>query len=100
MNIRVKLSRRPGSKLPEGAINCARPGPYGNPFRVIDHDGKTLDKRASVMAYRNWLKLDEQAELRERMRRELPGNALACWCEPSEEWCHLTVIIDCVEGRI
>jgi len=34
MTQRIQRSRKKGSKLPPGTINCTRPGPFGNPFTV------------------------------------------------------------------
>lgn len=46
---RIQLRRARGWRLPEGAINCARPGPYGNPFRV---DGDWITWAAVALGYR------------------------------------------------
>ena len=35
---RIRLSRARGFRLPGGAINCARPGRFGNPF-IVGRDG-------------------------------------------------------------
>ena len=32
---RVQLSRRKGWRMPENTVSVARPGPFGNPYRVV-----------------------------------------------------------------
>lgn len=61
-----------------------RPGPYGNPF-AIGRDGT----RAEVIAkYEAWLL--SQPELLARVRTELCGKVLGCWCAPQA--CHGDVL--------
>jgi hypothetical protein len=47
---RVQLSRKKGWRKPPGAVNCARPGPLGNPFRA-DKYGRA----AAVTMFADWL---------------------------------------------
>lgn len=70
---RVQLSRQAGFRLQEiypGAVIVARPGPWGNPFRVADMTwlavglgfradlaGRTA---AAVELYRRWLRLEHR----------------------------------------
>ena len=43
---RIRLSRARGWRLPENAVNVARPGPWGNPFVVgKKRAGRLLDGR-------------------------------------------------------
>jgi Domain of unknown function (DUF4326) len=89
---RLQLSRRKGSRLPEDAINVARPGPWGNPFRVgdIGPDGETIETRAEAVAlYRKHVSAPppghDYAELR--------GHDLACWC-PLDGPCHADTLLE------
>ena len=57
-------------------VRITRPGPWGNPF-VIGRDGT----REEVIAkHRTWV--EERPEFQARIRRELRGKVLACWCAP------------------
>lgn len=64
---RLRLSRRAGYRKPDGAINVARPGPYGNPFPwkgdwimwtavALGYRGDERGRRACAKAlHRAWL---------------------------------------------
>jgi hypothetical protein len=57
-------------------VHIGWPSPFGNPF-VIGRDG---DRAAVIGRYRTWLLA--QPALVERVRRELAGKVLGCWCAP------------------
>lgn len=71
---RLQLSRRKGYRKPEGAINCARPGPYGNPIPwkggwitwvavALGYRGDEAGRKACAVAlHRAWL-LDRPVEV-------------------------------------
>ena len=101
---RIQLRRAKGWRRPEGAVNCARPGHWGNPFRVgvdgtaaecvADYvellcgpaDAVILVDGVSIVeqrAYRAWV-LSHIDELR--------GRDLACWCRPGQP-CHADVLL-------
>ena len=110
---RVRLSRRPGSRLPVGARSVARPTSWGNPFRitrttngrqprwVITHADSTriicafdtIDhaRAKAVELYREWVL--GQPDHTRRARFELAGRDLACWC-PDRAPCHADVLIE------
>ena len=99
---RIRLSRRPGSRLPAGARSVARPTPWGNPYRitrttngqqrrwVITHADSTrtigaygtIDhaRAKAVELYRDWI--SGQPDLTRRVRLELAGQDLACCAPP------------------
>ena len=90
--IRVQLRRTKGWRMPENTVSVARPGPYGNPYKVGDPDQNGMGMAASdaVAAFRalvtsdnRWL--DRIAALR--------GRNLACWCRPGD-WCHADVLLE------
>lgn len=68
---RIRLSRAKGFRLPAGAVNCARPGKQGNPFREKDltwiavslgFRGDRVGRTAcAVELYRRWRGLDPLA---------------------------------------
>jgi hypothetical protein len=86
---RLQLSRKKGWRLPPGAIACARPGPWGNPFILLREE-----RRERVVGlYR--LSLVRRPALLARARRELRGHDLACWC-PLDVPCHVDVLLELV----
>lgn len=105
--VRLQLSRRRGFRLQAHsqeinglpAVNCARPGPWGNPF---------VEKRATfrhraVERYRLWLagQVVGVAPPDEDLVAAIPllcGLNLACWCPlpaPGEpDICHAAVLLE------
>jgi Domain of unknown function (DUF4326) len=71
-------------------VYVGQPSPFGNPF-VIGRDGK---RGAVIGQYRTWLLA--QPALVERVRRELAGKVLGCWCAPLP--CHGDVLADIAGG--
>src|SRR5262245_9254448 len=84
---RIRRSRRKGWRLPPGSRCVTKPGPFKNPF-----DWRVLGRPAAVAAFRDWILAPERADLRERVRRELRGLHLACYC-PLGDPCHAEVLI-------
>lgn len=90
--VRLQLSRRKGFDLQAlsiatnglPAINCARPGKRGNPYKV----GSVLipDQQAAVDAFVANLPLGDFA-------KDLRGHNLACWCKPGTP-CHADVLLE------
>lgn len=82
--IRVQLSRAKGWRMPPNTVSVARPGPWGNPYRI----GTCLigDAQDAVDAFRANLPrgLDLSA---------LRGRNLACWCKPGAP-CHADVLLE------
>ena len=59
-------------------IGRGRGNPYGNPF-VIGRDG---DRDEVCEKFKRWFFEPAQADLRKRVREELCGRDLLCWCAP------------------
>lgn len=104
---RIKLSRAKGFRLPDGAVNVARPGRWGNPF-VVGRDGT----RAQVVWRYAQLALGfinlgcnaPSVELQELVQarlatsvKDLAGHDLACWC-PLDGPCHGDVLLHLANG--
>lgn len=71
---------------PSNAIYIGRGSDYGNPF-VIGQDGT----REEVIAkYKAWLL--SKPELINKIKDELPGKHLVCFCKPQR--CHGDVILE------
>ena len=67
-------------------VYIGRPGPWGNPFS-IGTDGnrdEVLDK------FRNWLEC--QPALVAKVKAELRGKKLGCWCKPRA--CHGEILAE------
>jgi uncharacterized protein DUF4326 len=69
-------------------VYIGRPSPWGNPFshKPSNVPGITLvaSLEEALERYEEWL--IEQPELVERVRQELKGKVLGCWCAPKP--CH------------
>ena len=88
---RVQLSRRKGWRMPPNTVNVARPGRYGNPHLIGDCTicGATHTRAEAVAEFRAML--DDDPMLRARLREELAGKNLACWCricDAQNNYCH------------
>ena len=105
--VRIQLSRKKGWRKPENTVVVARPGRWGNPFRIGEvklfvNDADPSDRRAilpenaaqAVEAFR-WLA--SQTKYRERIA-ELRGKNLACWC-PLDQPCHADVLLELANSK-
>jgi Domain of unknown function (DUF4326) len=102
-----------GYVLPAGVVDCTRPGPFGNPFRV----GPTMTAEEAVTLFGRHLEaaierrqrcegysvhvIGRQAgkSLRHRFDRiaamlpDLRDKDCACYCPVSAEFCHVNVLM-------
>lgn len=73
---RIQLSRRPGWRLPMGAVSVAAPTKWANPFRPAR---RTPDANgAAVERFREYLA--NNPDLVRLAQTELVGKHLGCWC--------------------
>lgn len=105
MPVRVQLSRRKGWKMPPNTVSVARPGRWGNPFRVgqsyLEESGLIEVPTAKVAArlFREWIehKLSGGPALHSVLVRSelsrLRGKNLACWCKLGQP-CHADVLLE------
>lgn len=71
--------------VPKDAVYVGRPTPFGNPVHLNEEN-----KREKVVAeYEKWLLA--QPELLKKVKEELKGKHLACWCAPKK--CHADVLL-------
>ncbi len=108
--VRIKLSRRKGWRMPENTVNVARPGKWGNPFKVGsplmslpfmicgrfkgELVGSTLTQERAVEAFRIWTNSMFHGKLlAESAKVNLRGKNLACWCKPGDP-CHADVLLE------
>ena len=107
--VRIVLSRRAGFDLQATsqslnglpAQSVARPGPWGNPFTIAEvQDELGLDKDAAqaeaVGRYGRWVRGEYDGPRpppsREKIRAELAGKNLACWCREGSP-CHVDTLL-------
>lgn len=107
---RIQLSRRKGFDLQAAskdlnglyAVNCARPGPWGNPF-IVGVDGtRTECCRLHSVLLGGYVALTTKATPDAQMKLltharvhidSLTGRSLACWCAASVD-CHVDTYLD------
>lgn len=89
----MQLRRTKGWRLPEGAVSVARPGFWGNPFRIGDRLPGFRDPLTREQADELFHRWAREEGLEERIRRELAGRDLACWCAPGLA-CHADVLLE------
>ena len=109
---RIQLSRKKGFNLQAAsralnglpAVNCARPGYYGNPFPVIGDKALRINYQEAVDKFRDHVLSGKARNFpfpdRPSMgwKKYLRGKNLACWC-PLERngrpWpCHCDVLLE------
>lgn len=110
---RIQLKRKKGWRLPDGAVNVARPTKWGNPFRWSDYpaigyndDGEPFSihdddrRRFAVVDFEAVIRYGVGSRLGypplEEIQAELRGKDLACWC-PNDP-CHASVLLELSNG--
>jgi len=89
---RVQLKRTKGWRMPPNTITVARPGPWGNPFRVGDvgpGGGVIASRDEAVALYREHVTGPPEGHA----YVELAGHDLACWCSLDGP-CHADVLLE------
>lgn len=76
---------------PPGAVLVDRTTDFGNPFKV----GKHGDLPTVLAKYEEWIYKPARVRLRQRMKRELRGKDLLCWCSSPQYPmpCHAHIIL-------
>lgn len=92
--LRYQISRKRGVHKPEGGINCARPGKYGNPYQVSA--GQSRERCLEM--YRDLLELLDWQE-RNAIRKALSGHPLGCYCSLDEQ-CHVDFLLQIANSPI
>ena len=94
MPCRIQRKRSKGWRMPENTIYVGRGSKWGNPFRV-GHVGVKNNRDAVRLFYRI---IDRPEHHKffvfttERIRLDLRGKNLACWCKDGEP-CHADVLL-------
>lgn len=74
----------------ESGVYIGRPSKWGNPFII----GRNGSREEVILKYRNWI--ESQPELIEKIKSELKGKNLICWCAPLP--CHGDVLLEISNG--
>lgn len=98
MPTRLQLQQTKGYRKPEGAVVVARPGPWGNPYKIgaaHPEHGRPMSRQETVDLYRKLWEGDEPiaAAARSHIRTCLRGRDLACWCSLDAS-CHADVLLE------
>jgi len=75
-------------------VYIGRPSKWGNPFKVGEHG---MSRDDVIVAYRNWINGDLNAELKAAAQKELRGKILGCWCAPKT--CHGDVLLEIANAK-
>jgi Domain of unknown function (DUF4326) len=80
------------SGIPSGAVYIGRGSAFGNPFE-IPRDG---DREEVIEKFLLWIKT--QPKLIERVKLELRGRDLVCYCSPQA--CHGNILLSIANDQI
>ena len=83
--VRVQRRRTKGWRMPKGTVFVGHGSRFGNPYIVVD------SREEAVAAFRDHL--ERTPELVERVKTDLRGKNLACWCPPGTA-CHADVLLE------
>jgi len=90
---RIQLSRRKGFKLPPNTVVVSRPSKWGNPFVVQFDPHPDYSPQTAADAVKMYRAHVDKGLMRIKIRDELRGKNLACWCKPGEP-CHADVLLE------
>ena len=86
----VLNARHAGKRPHPTAVYIGRPSPWGNPF-AVGKDGTREEVIARYIGH-----LQQNPELVDRIRVELAGKDLVCWCAPAA--CHGDILLGIAAG--
>ena len=106
---RIQRLRTKGWRMPAGAVYVGRPSPFGNACRIEQVDGVgwcitdtetgltadcgTLAAAHTAAVARFRATLASKPDLVDRIRRELRGKDMCCYCPPHLA-CHADVLLE------
>lgn len=101
---RIQLRRTRGWRMPANAVKVDRTSRWGNPYRVGMLG--VPDAETAVALFRRLIERPDLAGdhirfsfIPERMRADLGGRNLACWCRLGEP-CHADVLLSIANTSI
>lgn len=91
---RIQRKRTKGWKMPENTVYVGRPTKWGNPYLISSRINQGLDRQEAVNRYRAWVMACNHLSTLDvkRIKAELRGKNLACWCNPYLP-CHADVLL-------
>jgi hypothetical protein len=85
---RIQLKRVKGWRKPPGAVVCARPSIWGNPYKV-----EQWGQEGAVKAFEAWLEWHPNGRAMAHFAKEiLRGKDLCCWCRLDQP-CHVDALL-------
>lgn len=78
-------------------VYIGRPSAFGNPFSEkagTQAEVKVESREEAIACFREWVQ--QQPEMLARIKRELRGKVLGCWCCPKS--CHGDVLAEIANG--
>lgn len=98
--VRVQRKRTKGYRMPLNTVSVARPGKWGNPFKIapaFDSEGvrfPEITAESAVTLYREWIAraLQNWPSTRDALA-DLRGRNLACFCKLDAP-CHADVLLE------
>lgn len=103
--VRLRLCRTKGFTLQAlslatnglPAVNCARPGDYGNPF-VVGVDGMTAERACihfrAELKRNGWICGPRRTVKIDEIKKKLAGKNLACFCKLDAKFCHVDILLE------
>jgi hypothetical protein len=88
--VRIQQRREHGWCMPPNTKSVSRSTRFGNRVITVIEAGS---HEAAIARYRCWIFAPAQADFRERVRRELRGQNLACYC-PLDQPCHADILLE------
>lgn len=97
---RIQRKRTAGWKMPKNAVYVGRPTKWGNPYKLITDPrdrcgalgwlfGVADTPRHAVIFFESYIRKEG---LQAKVRKELRGKNLACWCRLDQP-CHADVLL-------
>lgn len=98
---RIQLSRRAGFNLQAvsvklnglPAVNCARPSKWGNTFVIKFDPHSDYTPQTAEEAVKMHRSMVDKGLMRIKIRSELRGKNLACWCKIGTP-CHCDTLLE------
>lgn len=86
-----KVYNQHHKNYPLNAVYVGRPTVWGNPF-ALNPKLKGKDREEVIRKYQEWIEHPDQTMLYYRIREELAGKDLVCFCAPKA--CHADILME------
>ncbi len=92
--VRVQRKRTKGWQAPALAVYVGRPGIFGNHAAFVCC---IKEPAAATAAFRRWVDQAASPAWKKRVREDLRGKDLMCWC-PLDQPCHADILLELANG--